>query len=108
MYVLWSVLSKIFTVFCRPQLRVVFLSGQDSQGCGDLERYQTSCTIMDIPVSHTKTQMTMETQNKFRFFVKMVSNLEANVDRATMLLGPTVEACMGEGDEYSAPTQQKV
>lgn len=52
MYVLWSVLSKILTMFCRPQLRVVFLSGQDSQGCGDLERDQTSCAIMDIPVSH--------------------------------------------------------
>lgn len=108
MYVLYSVLSKIFTMFCRPQPRVVFPSGQDSQGCGDLERDQTSCAIMDIPVSHIKTQMTVETQNKFRFFVRVVSNLEANVDRATMLLGPTVEACMGEVDDYSAPNQQKV
>lgn len=44
----------------------------------------------------------------FPFFVRMVSDLEANIDRATMLLGPTVEACMGEVDEYPAPNQQKV
>jgi hypothetical protein len=108
MYVPWSVLFQIFTIFCRPQLRVVFLSGQDSQGCGDLERDQTSRSIMDIPVGHTNMQMIMETQNTFRFFVRMTSNLEANVDRATMLLGPAVEACMSEVDEYSVPNQQKV
>ncbi|KAG1840302.1 cytochrome P450 [Suillus subalutaceus] len=44
----------------------------------------------------------------FPFFVKMASSLEANVDRATMLLGPTVEACMSEVDEYSVPNQQKM
>jgi hypothetical protein len=93
---------------CRSQLRVVFLSGQDSCRCGDIERDQTSCAIMDIPVGHTKTQMKMKTQDKFRFFVRMTSNLRENVDRAIVLLGPAVEACMSEVDEYSVPNQQKV
>lgn len=44
----------------------------------------------------------------FQFFVRMTSNLEANVDRATMLLGSAVEACMSEVDEYSVPNQQKI
>ncbi|KAG1747656.1 cytochrome P450 [Suillus lakei] len=44
----------------------------------------------------------------FPFFVRVASNLEANVDRATMLLGPAVEACMSEVDEYSVPNQQKI
>jgi hypothetical protein len=44
----------------------------------------------------------------FPFFVRMTSNLGANVDRAIVLLGPAVEACMSEVDEYSVPNQQKV
>ncbi|KAG2153600.1 cytochrome P450 [Suillus bovinus] len=44
----------------------------------------------------------------FRFFAKMASNLEANVNRATMLLGPVVEACISEVDEYAVPGQQKI
>ncbi|KAG1730694.1 cytochrome P450 [Suillus paluster] len=44
----------------------------------------------------------------FPFLVRMASSLEAKIDRATMLLGPVVEACMSEVDEYSAPNQQKV
>ncbi|KAG2116230.1 cytochrome P450 [Suillus cothurnatus] len=44
----------------------------------------------------------------FPFFVRMTSNLGANVDRAIVLLGPSVEACMSEVDEYSVPNQQKV
>ncbi|KAG1779675.1 cytochrome P450 [Suillus placidus] len=44
----------------------------------------------------------------FPFFVRMASNLDANVDRATMLSGPAVEACISEADEYSVPKQQRI
>lgn len=87
---------------------MVLLGGQDSQRRGDLERDQTSRAIMDIPVCHAKTEMKLKTQNKSRFFARMTSNLEANVDRATILLGTAVEACTSEVDEYATPNEQKV
>lgn len=44
----------------------------------------------------------------FPFFVRMTSNLKANIDHVTTLLGPAVEACMREVDESSVPNQQKI
>jgi len=52
--------------------------------------------------------MRMKAQGNFRFFVRMASNLEAKIYRATILLGPAVEACVRPVDEYSGPNQQKV
>ncbi|KAG0706618.1 cytochrome P450 [Suillus ampliporus] len=43
----------------------------------------------------------------FPFFVRIASNLEANIDRATMLLGPAVETCTSV-DECSVPNHQKI
>lgn len=43
----------------------------------------------------------------FPFFARLTSNLEANVDRATILLGTAVEACTSEVDEYATPNEQK-
>jgi len=49
----------------------------------------------------------VEAEEKFSFF-KMASNIERNIESATVLLRPAVESCIRELDEKSGPDQQKV
>ncbi|KAG2342016.1 hypothetical protein BDR05DRAFT_1001281 [Suillus weaverae] len=83
-----SIPFEILNMFCRPQLREVFLSGQD--------------------VAIMRVIRCLVPSWAFPFFVRMASNLDANVDRGTMLLGSAVEACISEVDEHSVPKQQKI
>lgn len=83
-----DVATILYWLSSMPQLREVFLSGQDVAIMRVIRRLVPSWA--------------------FPFFVRMASNLDANVNRGTMLLGSAVEACISEVDEYSVPKQQKV